>query len=219
MRYPILATDYDGTLAHHGVTDAATVTSLETFRARGGHVILVTGRELPDLGRAFSRIDICDRIVAENGGILYAPSSGRERMLGTACDPRLVEALRARGVEPLSVGRTIVATVEPHERESLDAIRELGLELHIIFNKGAVMILPSGVNKATGLRAALDELDLRAEHVAGIGDAENDHAFLEMCGLSVAVSNAIPSLRERVDLVTLRSHGDGVQELVERLLS
>ena len=58
---------------------------------------------------------------------------------------------------PLSVGRVIVATWEPNEGKVLDAIRELGLELQIIFNKGAVMVLPAGVNKESGLRAALDD--------------------------------------------------------------
>ena len=40
------------------------------------------------------------------------------------------------------------------------------------------MILPSGVNKASGLQAALQALGLSAETVIGVGDAENDHAFL-----------------------------------------
>ena len=56
-------------------------------------------------------------------------------------------------------------------------IRDLGLELDVIFNKGAVMILPAGVNKGTGLEAALKELQLSAHNVVGVGDAENDHAF------------------------------------------
>jgi hydroxymethylpyrimidine pyrophosphatase-like HAD family hydrolase len=61
-------------------------------------------------------------------------------------------------------------------------IRELGLELQIIFNKGAVMVLPAGVSKASGLEAALALLELLPHDVAGIGDAENDHAFLRLCG-------------------------------------
>ena len=54
-------------------------------------------------------------------------------------------------VPPLAVGRSIVATWEPNQTTVLEAIRELGLELQIIFNKGAVMILPAGMNKAAGL--------------------------------------------------------------------
>jgi hydroxymethylpyrimidine pyrophosphatase-like HAD family hydrolase len=120
---------------------------------------------------------------------------------------------------PLQTGKAIVATWEPHEKEVLKTIKELGLELQVIFNKGAVMILPSGVNKATGLRAALSELGLDAAEVVGVGDAENDHAFLEICGLSVAVANALPAISEKVDLVTKKDHGAGVVELIDRLLA
>jgi hydroxymethylpyrimidine pyrophosphatase-like HAD family hydrolase/energy-coupling factor transporter ATP-binding protein EcfA2 len=219
VRYLILATDYDGTLAHDGVVDEATIAALERFRASGGRPILVTGRELTDLERVFNRFELFDRLVVENGGVIVDPSTHRQRVLGPAIDPRFVAALRDRGVAPLSIGRTIAATVEPHERTALDVIKALGLELHVIFNKGAVMVLPSGVNKATGLCAALEELGLSPRNVAGVGDAENDHAFLDVCELSVAVANAIPSLKEHVDLVTTGARGFGVQELIGRLLA
>jgi hypothetical protein len=121
-------------------------------------------------------------------------------------------------VEPLSIGRVIVATFEPHETVVLETIKQMGLELQVIFNKGAVMVLPSGVNKATGLRAAVKEFNLTVGEVVGVGDAENDHAFLEVCGCSVAVANALPSLKHRVRLVTQATHGAGVSELIGRWL-
>lgn len=218
MRYRVLATDYDGTLAHDGVTADTTIDALESFKGAGGRLIMVTGREVPDLERTFDRLDLFESVVAENGGLLFDPRSRVERVLAPPSDAGLAALLEARGVTPLSVGRTVLATIEPHDVAVLDAIRELGLELQIIFNKGAVMVLPSGVNKATGLAAALDALDLAADLVAGIGDAENDHAFLDLCGLSVAVSNAIPAVKERARLVTTGARGDGVRELIGRLL-
>jgi hydroxymethylpyrimidine pyrophosphatase-like HAD family hydrolase len=53
----------------------------------------------------------------------------------------------------------------------------------------------------------------------GIGDAENDYAFLSLCGFSVAVANAIPSLKERVHLVTTANDGVGVVEVLQKLLT
>ena len=81
----------------------------------------------------------------------------------------------------------------------LEAIRDLGLELQVIFNKGAVMVLPAGVNKASGLKAALAELGLSPHNVVGVGDAENDHALLRPCECGVAVANAIPTLKQEAD--------------------
>ena len=154
----------------------------------------------------------------ENGAVLFHPQSGEVEALAASPPPGFIARLHERGL-PLQIGKCIVATWEPHETEVLQAIKAFGLELQVVFNKGAVMILPTGVNKATGLQAALRQLGLDPSEVAGVGDAENDHAFLEVCGYSVAVANALPSIREQVDFVTVGDHGDGVTELIDRLLT
>jgi hydroxymethylpyrimidine pyrophosphatase-like HAD family hydrolase len=219
MRYLALATDYDGTIATHGAVDARTLERLRDVRAAGRKLVLVTGRELPDLERVFPHFELFDSIVAENGGLLYTPHSRRRRVLGTPPPAALVAELRARGVAPLSVGDSIVATCQPHETVVLEVIRELGLELQVIFNKGAVMIVPAGINKATGLAAALGELLLSAHNAVAIGDAENDHALLESVEISAAVANAVPMLKAGADIVTQSDHGAGVVELIEELLA
>ena len=218
MRYLALACDYDGTLASDGVVASATVAALEQVRASGRRLLLITGRELADLQRSFDRVDLFDRVVAENGGLLYRPAENREVALAPPPSKAFIDALRARGVEPLGVGRTIVSTRRPNESLVLDAISELGLELQIIFNKGAVMVLPSTVSKCTGLLAALRELGLSPHNVVGVGDAENDHAFLAASEAAVAVANAVPSLKEQADWTTSGARGAGVEELIASLL-
>lgn len=213
-----LATDYDGTLAHDGVVDEPTIQALVGFKASGRKLILVTGREAPDLARVFPRLDLFDRVVAENGALLLDPATKKETPLAPEPNADLVERLRSSGVSPLSVGRSIVATWEPNENAVLEAIRDLGLELQIVFNKGAVMVLPAGVNKASGLKAALDDLGLSSHNVVAIGDAENDHAFMRQSGFAVAVANALPAVRDEADLVTKGARGAGVTELIGLLI-
>jgi HAD superfamily hydrolase (TIGR01484 family) len=218
MYFMALATDYDGTIAHDGVVSEETVAALRRLKDTGRKLILVTGRELADLKRAFSATELFDKIVAENGALLYTPSSERERALAPSPPPEFIRRLKDRGVKPISIGRSIVATWEPHQSTVLEVIKKLGLELEIIFNKGAVMVLPSGINKASGLAAALADLKLSPHNVVGVGDAENDHAFLKACGLSAAVDNAIPAVKETADLVTKGARGAGVEELVAELI-
>ena len=218
MQFYVLATDYDGTLATHGTVEPATTAALVRLRQAGRKVLLVTGRELPDLKKVYPEFAVFDRIVAENGALLYNPASDEERLL---CEPPsavLVERLRAFNI-PFSVGRAVIATTEPHHHAVLEAIHELGLELQLTFNKGAVMVLPSGVNKATGLLAVLKEIGAMAESTVGIGDAENDHAFLAVCGCGVAVANALPSLKSRAQVITRGTHGAGVVEIVEEMVA
>lgn len=219
MLFCALATDYDGTLACDGKVDDTTLAALRDFKASGKRLILITGRELPDLRSVFGACNYFDAVVAENGALLYLPASQEERLLGASPPERLVAALRAKGVNPLSVGRGIIATWSPNEGVVLDAIRELGLDWQLVFNKGAVMCLPPGVNKGSGLAAALDELKLSAHNVVGIGDAENDQAFLSACGCAVAVANALDTVKENADIRTNAERGAGVSELIARWLA
>ncbi len=226
MYFLALATDYDGTIASDGEVGADTLEALEAFKRTGRRLILVTGRRMDSLKRVFPRVKLFDRIVAENGAVVYDPATEEEKTVSPEPSAALVARLRELGVSPLSVGKSIIATFRPNETLVLEAIRELGLELQIIFNKGAVMVLPANVNKATGLAVALRELELSAHNVVGVGDAENDHAFLKSCGCSAAVSNAIPALLEGVDLRLAGRAGEGtiglmrmIEESDDRLLS
>jgi HAD superfamily hydrolase (TIGR01484 family) len=218
FRWQAIAADYDGTLANNGRVAKGTLQTLQRVRESGRKVVLVTGRELDSLQTVFTQLDLFDLIVAENGALLYHPSTGEEKLLGKIPSFAFVEMLRQSGANPLSVGRSIVATVRPYEATVYQAIRELGLDLQVIFNRESVMTLPAGVDKGTGFRAAVAELGVAAASVVGFGDAENDFAFLSLCGLSVAVANAIPSLKERVHLVTSGEDGAGVVEVLQKLL-
>ncbi len=213
-----LATDFDGTLAHNGTVSASTLAAVQRLKAAGLRLILVTGRELNELASIFPELSWFDLAVMENGAVLFDPATGQVEPLAEPPPTAFIARLHERGL-PLQLGKVIVATWEPHETVVLDAIKDLGLELQVIFNKGAVMVLPSGVNKATGLKAALQRLGLEPKDIAGIGDAENDHTFLEICAYPVAVANALPALRGKAAYVTQGDHGDGVAELIEHMIA
>src|SRR5260221_1123021 len=217
MRYTAVALDFDGTIAHDSEVPPHVIDGLRRLKETGRKLMLVTGRELPELLSIFPPIALFDRVVAENGALIYRPGSGERRELGDPPPPALVALLRERGV-PISTGQSIIATVEPHETVVLQSIRDLGLERPVIFNKGAVMILPPGINKASGLAAALQELGLSARNLVAAGDAENDHALLDAAEYSVAVANAITTLKAAADRVTLAPRGDGILEIVADLI-
>jgi len=218
MRYSALASDYDGTLAHDGSVPDRTIQALQRFRQSGRKVILVTGRHLPDLQRVFPGLDLFDSVVVENGAVLFNPSTREKTVLAPPPPRAFLEELNRRGVFPDS-GDCIVSTWHPHETVVLEVIRDLGLDLQVIFNKGAVMILPSGINKRSGLKAALTALSLSEHNTIGVGDAENDHAFLRYCEVSVAVANSHPAIKDTATFTTKSDHGDGVVELIDMVFA
>jgi hydroxymethylpyrimidine pyrophosphatase-like HAD family hydrolase len=219
MYFHVLAVDYDGTLATDGHVEPETIAAIHRLKDSGRHLILVTGRIIEQLLDVFPEIDLCDLVVADNGAMLFNPHTRQCTALAGPPAPEFVQELLNRGVTPLEVGNVIVATWEPHETTVLQTIRDMGLELQIIFNKGAVMVLPTGVNKATGLRKALTQLGYSHHNTIGIGDAENDEAFLRLCGMSVAVDNALDVVKQLADRVTREARGVGVAELIEQLIS
>jgi len=219
MNYLALASDYDGTIALNGRVSDLTLAKLRLLKESGRKIILVTGRELPELQKIFPAIDVCDAVVAENGAVLYWPQEQREEILGEAPTPEFIAEMNKHGVLPYSVGRVIFATWRPHETIVLEVIQRLGLGYQIIFNKKAVMVLPGAINKATGLAKALERLQIDGDRCVGVGDAENDFAFLDICGIAAAVENALESLKGRCDLVMSKDHGGGVEELIDQLLA
>jgi hydroxymethylpyrimidine pyrophosphatase-like HAD family hydrolase len=219
MRYLALVTDYDGTIADEGVVDKPTLAALERLRDSARRLILVTGRDIADLQRAMPRLDLFDLVVAENGALLYDPSNHAVQALGEAPPPAFVERLRQLGVAPLWVGQVVISTSESNAAIVHSAILDLGLNLQITLNMRSLMVLPVGVSKASGLRGALTQLGLSPFNCVGVGDAENDLAFLDVCGLPVAVANALPSVKGRAAFVTTGARGAGVAELIDQLLT
>jgi len=211
-----VALDFDGTLAHDGRVDPATLAAVGRARARGVRVVLVTGRILDELRAVFPEVDRhVDAIVAENGAVV-ATALG-VRPAAAPVDPALGDALSAEGVQ-WRAGEVLLACAGTDEVTVLACIRRLGLDCQLVRNRGELMVLPPGVTKGTGLADALADLGLSHHNAIGVGDAENDLSLLESCELGIAVANSVESLRAHADVVLAQPDGAGVAELLNGAL-
>lgn len=218
MRYVVLATGFDGTLARHGRCDPRSVAMLRALAASGRKLVLVTSRELRDVLDIFPQANLFDYLIAENGAVVHHPAARESQILAPAPSEMLVHELRRRQVEPLSVGSVAVATSSSY-RDTLAAIvQRLGLDCHLLDNGTTVAALPTGVSKASGIEHVLNELGLSAHNLVAIGDSDNDISLFELAEHGVAVANASASLKRAADRVTRASHADGFVELAGELL-
>jgi len=219
MQIEALASDYDGTLATAGKVSDRVLKSIERLRAGKRKFILVTGRRMDDLLEVFPRIDLCDGVVAENGAVLYWPATKRMELLCTKPPQNFLHTLYTRKVAPLAVGHAVIAMLT-HQAAEVDAIIvEHGLDLEKSFNKEAMMILPKGVDKASGLQSLLGLMKIPLKKVIGVGDAENDEPFMKICGIAAAPANSIPSVQAIAQYHLRAENGAGVEELVELILT
>lgn len=216
MRWRALACDYDRTLTDgHLRPDPQAMRALERARRAGLRVLVVSGRPLGFLREAVPQADV---VVAENGAVRWdarsvwrAPWPGRRAVL---------DALRAAGVphehEPFEVLVSLPRLPEGQLRGLLGAASPGPAA---IANVDSLMLLPAGVDKGTGLLAALGGLGVPAGDCAAVGDGENDLPMVEAAGLGAAVANAVPELKARADVALRGAYGAGVAELVDLLLA
>jgi hydroxymethylpyrimidine pyrophosphatase-like HAD family hydrolase len=219
MRYVALAAGFDGTLARDGRCDERCIESLRALAATGRKLILVTGRELRELLEIFPEARLFDYVVAENGAVMHRPSTRESEILAQAPPEILLQELRRRHVTPLTVGSSIVRTVQANEAEVSAALRKLQLDFQLVTNPGALMMLPAGVNKASGVWAALRELGVSRHNLVAIGDGENDLALFEFAEHAVAVQNADPLVQRVANRVTQGAYCEGFLELARDLVA
>jgi len=207
--FKALACDYDGTLASEDRIGPLVREALERARKTGLRLILVTGRTFFELTRVCDCLELFDAVVAENGAVLYYPGSAMIRDQGPPVPVRLLAELDRRGIY-YQVGRVIVGTARGDEGALKEVLAAAGVTRDLIYNRAALMLLPAGVSKGSGVQQALRVLGLSSHDVLALGDAENDLPLFDACGFSGCPGDSLPAVRERVDWVFPGAHGDGI---------
>ena len=217
-KFAILVCDYDGTLATGETAGSQVIEALMSASEAGTRLVLATGRELPDIRRVLPEIELFQWVVAENGAVLFEPATGVKEVLGAPPPDSFFQELRQRGIGPVVRGEVISAIHSRHAAVLNDAIAELEIPYHVILNKNSAMVLPSGVDKGTGVGAVLESMGVSSRETVAVGDGENDEDLFRVAGFRVAVANAVPELKACADMVTTAENGAGVMELIDALL-
>jgi hydroxymethylpyrimidine pyrophosphatase-like HAD family hydrolase len=211
-RFRAVALDLDGTLTLGGPPDREVLDALARLRAGGMAIVLVTGRILAELVEVVPDVRTrFDAAVLENGGVLATQAF--DRPLVRPVHPALRVALARRGVD-VRAGEVLLAGAAQDEGAVLEEVRALGLDCHLVRNRGELMVVPAGATKASGLLHALALLGISPHDTVAVGDAENDLAMLQTAEVGVAVANAVPSLAQAADVLLSEADGHGVLELL-----
>ncbi|MCS6291473.1 MAG: HAD-IIB family hydrolase [Nitrospira sp.] len=208
----IMAFDFDGTLAVNGDVPPEVESALARCRDSGHVLFLVTGRryetvQLGYLGSLFAGI------VWENGAVLSHAASGETYLPFGQLDSRLLKAIEEAGI-PFERGLAIAATWTPHDQALWRILSAHGGSTSVEYNKGAVMVLPPGATKGSGLERLLALCGLSPRNLAAFGDAENDLSMMTLAEVSVAVGDAVPAVREIADILASAPGPQGVLEIL-----
>src|SRR6185503_2306999 len=209
--------DFDGTIAANDTIDADVAAAIQESRDTGLLTVLVTGRTLSDLDARLSGPALFDAIVAENGAVLRLPHLP-PITLSRGPDLRFLAELGRHGI-PHHRGQCVVdadASVAP---QIIQIIRRLELPLSITFNLSRLMVLPHGVDKASGLQEALWRLRASVHNAIAVGNAQNDHEMLEVCEIGAAVAWGSEALRRSADEIVPGDGPGAVARYIRELLA
>ena len=115
-------------------------------------------------------------------------------------------------------GMAMAATWSQNEGTVLEISDQHNYFPTLDWNKLALLILPTGANKGSGLKRLLEQCELSSETLMAFGDGENDRSLLAIADTAVAVYDAVPSLQEMAHVVSKNPGPSGVIEILQDLL-
>ncbi len=102
------------------------------------------------------------------------------------------------------------------------AIAELGADFAVVSGTIPVSfwasgeVAPQGVHKGAAILALLEHLGIDPADAIGIGDNFNDAEMFAVCGLSIAMGNAVDEVKALADQVTTAIDDDGIRNAFVR---
>ncbi|MGO9693647.1 MAG: HAD-IIB family hydrolase, partial [Mycobacterium sp.] len=210
--FKLVAVDFDGTLTSGGKLASEALEAIDQARRNGLAIVLVTGRVGAEMLAEFPQIaNHFDALVLKNGAVIVI--DGQTHALAPPVDRDVDDAPANRGV-PYRRGEVLVAVDGEHAAAVVEVIAELGMDYQIIRNRAALMVLPAGVTKGTGLEALLAKMNLSPHNTVAVGDAENDLSLLGVAEIGAAVADAVSSVRRFADVDLDEPDGAGVAALL-----
>ncbi len=116
------------------------------------------------------------------------------------------------------IGKIILyhRSVEERDRD-LERIRDLPVQISFA-EETSLEITAAGVSKARGFEGLCRYLGVDPARTMAVGDSWNDLEILEAAGLSVAMGNALPQVKDLCGAVVADNDHDGVGEAVREFL-
>lgn len=212
-----LVTDLDRTLTGHDLRiDPRAVRRMAALREAGVRVVVASGRTLEYMLDA--RLDeVADAIVAENGAVICVP---RGLHLEVREPGFKTEARIALGplADSFTWGRVLGSGPSSLTRRATGLLHAAGVDHHVEWNAGEAMLLPLGVDKATGANVALRHMDLDLADAWAIGDGENDVSLFRAAALSAAPANAPEAVRASASTRLVSSYADAFLDFTAALI-
>ena len=216
------AVDVDGTLTENGggMVHLPAIVALRYMMNLGYSVVYVTGRSSLEAYLLAVYSGTTKIGVGENGGAIT--TSPQEHILLASKEKCLkgFEVLKKNidgvKIKPVFNRMTEVVLLRTFDiEEGRKILEENNLGLYLTDSKYAFHINEKGIDKATGLKQALNILDIDSANTVAIGDSETDIPMFDMCGYSIALGHAPDYVKARAKSVVRGAEGTGLVDALD----
>lgn len=212
----LFVSDYDRTLADEkdGFVIRENLAEFINHFSSKYPFFVVTGRERRFISRLAPTLKPTGWVLENGAIILYgektyinAPKNWAE------IRKEIIKRLEEKEIK-YSVGEIIVY-VNNIDSSSLDLHLE---SAKVEWNRNDAMILPKDVDKGRGVLFIKNLLNFKGKVIA-LGDSQNDIPLFRVADVKVAVSNALPEIKEIADVVLDKPNGQGIIDFLSKILS
>lgn len=127
-----------------------------------------------------------------------------------ASSEKLHKAVYCDYSSPLDVRANKIVAELPDESVAREIASKAGCELQCYRGERWYAFLPVGAGKVSAIKALSSVTGVPLEDMVAFGDDSNDISMLRMCGIGVAVDNALPEVKSAADALTSSNDDDGV---------
>lgn len=212
-----LLTDLDRSLTDESLRpDPRALERLAQLRAAGLRVAVVTGRALPRVPMEVRQA--CDGLVAENGALL-ADNAGNVVQLADSAFLARVRVALSPIAHRFAWGACIGSAPRGIAAEIRARLGRARVPHGLIFHADEVLVVPPGVDKATGAARLLASWGLQPRDAVAFGDGENDAVMLRSVAWSGAPANAHPLAAAAARVRTPSAYAEGFLAFTAPLLA
>jgi len=180
-------------------------------------LILATGRNIRYVKRLCKNFNIWKCIIAENGAVLYFPSTKKTISTNTAHMKKAKKMIKELNISKKVIGKIIVSINNKSVPLVKEKLGKLSERVKFVRNVNETMIIPLDVDKGNGLQLAMQYLNIDMEKTIIIGDGENDVDMFLNPGFKIALANANKKLKKLANQVTEKCSTSGIKEIIEKL--
>lgn len=181
-------------------------------------LFLSTGRNIhyvKKLCNKFKNIWRC--IIAENGAILYFPSTKKTITTNTLYMIKAKKIIRNLNLPKTTIGKVITSNRFKDKKIIKEGIGVFADKVSFVRNVDEIMVVPMNVDKGMAVRLAAQYLNIDLDRTIVIGDGENDVDMFLNPGFKIALANAHKKLKDLANQVTEEPSTKGVMEIIKKI--